>query len=272
MILNQLILPSETLKPYVHHYWVMKTDRASMEMNIVPTGSMKWMFHRGVPFAVNGNTDANKHASVCGQYDSGIHVNTSADTDLIFVIFQPYAMLAVTGIPSEEFLNENIDMSLIGNMRELSERVLTSPSAQHAINAIEQYLIAQLAAHLNYDYMRRMVAACHAIELNLGIGVGELSNIACLSERQFRRVFTQNVGLTPKQMICTRRVLHATRTIQLTPTIDLTTTWMDLGFTDHSHFNKEFHRLVGMSPSQYIQHVNAIRQSRFLSGYMAYHE
>ena len=56
-MLTRVMLPTPPLRAYVHHYWVMKTERISAEMNIVPTGSMKWMFHRRTPLVVNGMVD-----------------------------------------------------------------------------------------------------------------------------------------------------------------------------------------------------------------------
>lgn len=56
-----VLLPDPSLMGYIHHYWVMKADRISVEMNILPTGLMKWMIHRRDPFMVNGTLDYGHH-------------------------------------------------------------------------------------------------------------------------------------------------------------------------------------------------------------------
>ena len=61
-MLTKVMLPTPLLRAYVHHYWVMKTERISAEMNIVPTGSMKWMFHRRTPLVVNRVVDNSNEA------------------------------------------------------------------------------------------------------------------------------------------------------------------------------------------------------------------
>ena len=52
----------------------------------------------------------------------------------------------------------------------------------------------------------------------------------------------------------------------------LTTIVDDLGFTDHSHFNKEFRQFAGMSPTEYLAHLREIKRTDFIRGYRAYHE
>lgn len=78
-----VLLPDPSLRGYIHHYWVMKADRISVEMNILPTGLMKWMFHRRDPLMVNGTLDYDKVATVCGQYRHSINVQTSENTHML---------------------------------------------------------------------------------------------------------------------------------------------------------------------------------------------
>ena len=45
----------------------------------------------------------------------------------------------------------------------------------------------------------------------------------------------------------------------------------DLGYTDHSHLNKELRYFAGMTPTQYMHHLLEIKESNFIKGYFAYH-
>ena len=53
---------------------------------------------------------------------------------------------------------------------------------------------------------------------------------------------------------------------------DLTQLIYQLGFTDHSHLNKEFRSFAGMSPTDYFNHVKDIKRHDLIRGYKAYHE
>lgn len=274
MLQTKLILPSAHLRSLVHHYWVMKADRISMEMNIIPTGCMKWMFHRGVPFVVNGIDNASHVATICGQYNRGVFVRTKNYSDLIFVFFRPYALKAILGIPCDLFMEDNIDMDSVSipEMHDLKRMVLDAPDNATAIGIIEKFISRRLADCYDALTLKRMTAVCDIIDSNPNVGVSALSDAACLSERQFRRIFIENVGMTPKQMIRTKRMYYATKLIQNLDECDLSDIVDRLGFTDHSHFNKEFKIFAGMSPTNYLAHIKAIKSSNFLGGYKAYHE
>lgn len=273
-MLTRVILPTPPLRAFVHHYWVMKADRISAEMNIVPTGSMKWMFHRRIPLVVNGVVDNSNVASVCGQYYRSIHVHTASNTHLLFVFFRPYALKMIMGIPSDTFMEDNVSMDQLGvpDFHELKCRVLDSATDEEAIGIIESFIMRRLHDCSDNVYLKPLIAVCNAIDSNPAITLDCLSDIACLSERQFRRVFTEHVGMTPKQMIRTKRFFHATKMIQTLDESVFTTIVNDLGFTDHSHFNKEFRQFSGMSPTDYLAHIREIKRTDFIRGYRAYHE
>ena len=99
-----------------------------------------------------------------------------------------------------------------------------------------------------------------------------LADRACLGERQLRRFFEEYVGMSPKMMIRTKRCLQACRSIQSLQITDFKDIVYRLGFTDHSHLNKEFKAFAGMSPSEYMEHIRHIQQENFLRGYRAYHK
>lgn len=274
MLQTRVILPSMPLRPFVHHYWTMRADRSSFGMNIIPTGCMKWMFHRGNPFVINGVDDSSNVASICGQYNTGVLVRMNGYSDLIFVFFRPYALKVILNMPGDAFMDDNIDMESVGipGMRELKWRVLECDDNNVAIGYIEEFIMRRLAANPDFSQVRRMVAVCDEIDRHPGVGIDDLSNVACLSERQFRRVFLENVGMTPKQMIRTKRFFFATKAIQALDSGDFTDIVDKLGFTDHSHFNKEFKAFAGMSPTDYLNHIRELKRNDFFHGYRSYHE
>ena len=99
----------------------------------------------------------------------------------------------------------------------------------------------------------------------------ELADMACLSERQLRRVFEDHVGMSPKRMLKVTRFLRAARSIQNLRGHDFTDIVYGMGYTDHSHFNKDFREFAGMSPTEYLQHVRRLEEDRVLEGYRTYH-
>ena len=271
---SKVIMPSESLRPYVNHYWIMRASGNSMDMNIMPMGSMKWIFHRGTPLTINGLIDESNVASICGQYTSAAHVRMHGQTNLIFVFFRPYAMRMITGIPCHLFENDNVPMDSLERpeFKILKEMVLNAPDDDSAIAIIEDFILTQLSRSQDLGYLKRMMTVCSEIDQHIDSPINMLADVACLSERQLRRVFLDYIGLAPKQMVRTRRCLLASRAILNMEGEDLTQLIYQLGFTDHSHLNKEFRTFAGMSPTDYLEHIKRIKQENFLKGYRAYHK
>lgn len=274
MLESEIIFPSESLRAFVHHYWVMKSDSIGIELNVMPIGCMKWMFHRGTPFAVNGILDPGSRASVCGQLLSATHVRMQGDTDLIFVFFKPYAQKMITGIPSNLFENGNTDLDDLGSaaFKLLKRRVIEAKDSLSAIQVIEDFIYGQLTLHYDPTYLKRLISVCHEIDVHPAATLDTLADKACLSERQLRRIFLDYIGMAPKQMMRTKRCLAASKIIQQMDGHDFTPIVNRLGFTDHSHLNKEFKLFAGMSPTDYLNHINDIRHHNLLTGYQTYHK
>ncbi len=88
-VTTEIIQPSAVLRPYVHHYCLIKTYRRGISPIIMPTGCMKWIFHRKQPFRVNGETGLTACASICGPYDKAIHLDTQEELEMIMAFFIP---------------------------------------------------------------------------------------------------------------------------------------------------------------------------------------
>lgn len=274
MNLTRRIMPSAALQPYVAYYWFFKADYSSVSMNILPTGCSKWMFYRGKSMIVDGIGGNRETATVCGLYLNSISVCVNDSTDSFFVVFKPYAMRMILGIPTDEFFMRNVEMSDIGiaELDDLKWRVFEAQTDEDAVALVEAFLLRQLAAVNDFSHARRISAACHAIDGHPDINVGSLSDAACLCQRQFRRVFTDYVGASPKQMLRTRRFLLAAKELQqLSSDTHFSEIAARLGYTDHSHFYHEFLQITGMSPTQYVMHISQLRRCQLIKGYNSYH-
>jgi AraC family transcriptional regulator len=99
------------------------------------------------------------------------------------------------------------------------------------------------------------------VEANLGLNVvtEEMANVVALSKSHFSRAFKHSLGCTPMAYVAVRRVERAK--LMMTSTRErLTDIALACGFSDQSHLNRYFRRVVGTSPghwrrmSQYAAH------------------
>lgn len=125
-VTTQFILPSPPLRPYVHHYWIIQTYGRGISPIIMPTGCIKWIFHRKQSFRMNEEATLTSRASVCGPYDQAIHLHTQEELEMILVFFYPYTFHLFTGMPCQLFTNDNVDFDCLESVafKTLKERVL----------------------------------------------------------------------------------------------------------------------------------------------------
>ena len=273
MITVKVIQPSMVLQPYVQHYWIMRTCDTAMSQLIMPMGCLKWIFHRKRPFDVNGRTDLHAQAQAVGPYDKAIHVDSTEYLEMITVFFQPYAAKLIMDIPGREFCNGVCDFDNLENIgfRDLKARIIDAPSAEACIELIEQFVTRQLIRTAGSPYTKPLAHVLDTLMRYPAVRVEELTSAACLCERQFRRVFADHVGMNPKQF---RRILRfrlATNAMICSREESLDALLCQYGFTDHSHFNRDFHDIAGLSPTQYIHYLERVSQQGVLPAYRSYH-
>lgn len=83
--------------------------------------------------------------------------------------------------------------------------------------------------------------------------VEQLAGYACLSKKQFERVFAAYVGLMPKQYLRVIRFLYAVEFRNRMPEVDLATLAFHTGYYDAAHLANEIKALTGHTSSTLFQ-------------------
>ncbi|PSB11731.1 AraC family transcriptional regulator [filamentous cyanobacterium CCP1] len=81
------------------------------------------------------------------------------------------------------------------------------------------------------------------------VSLNHLAQRVNLKPLRLLRVFQREVGLPPHAFLIQIRVVHAKRLLAMGEPIAQVA--FDTGFTDQSHLNRHFKRLVGVTPGQY---------------------
>ena len=266
-------MPSVALRPFVHHYWIMKTSKTYLSHIIMPVGCPKLIFHRKRPFDVNGVANIKQKASIIGPYDKAIRINTSEDLEMITVFLMPYAAKMITCIPCCEFSNDNVDLEDLesAEFKELKMRILEAETTEECIGMIEDFIFRQLVKTQGSPYLKPLINVFSLMADNPEVRIDELASAACLSERQFRRIFIDNVGMKPKQIQRIQRFHQATNEIIKSIPTNIDRVLYKYGYTDHSHFNREFHDIANISPTEYIAILESIRKHDIMFALRSYH-
>lgn len=82
------------------------------------------------------------------------------------------------------------------------------------------------------------------------LSIADLADEVGLTQNYLARLFRQRFGMTMPHFLLTCRMNHAKHLLQHT-TSPIATIAQRVGMPDAQHFNKQFRRLVGVSPSAY---------------------
>jgi AraC-like DNA-binding protein len=248
----QAIQPSPSLSPYVKQYWFLTSGCTGHVQGIIPTGYISLFFHRANPlFSIEKNETCSQ-AYICGQSTSYSNLLLTGTTDMVAIDFLPYGAKQFFDIPIHKLNGETVALDLLGEPEwvELGKRLSEMTDNNHCVGLIENFMIKRLSYTKEYN-LRRMIAAVNAI--NRGeTEISRLSEISCLSYKQFSRVFSEYVGANPKDFLRIIRFQKALFTLQTSPKINLTQLAYDCDFYDQSHLIREFRSFSGYTPGEYI--------------------
>ncbi|MBS0475830.1 MAG: AraC family transcriptional regulator [Proteobacteria bacterium] len=92
------------------------------------------------------------------------------------------------------------------------------------------------------------------------IGINELCEATGLSMRHFQRRFRQLTGQNPKHYARICRVAHAVHLKELQPEVSWTTVAQEAGYSDQSHFIRDFKGLTGILPRDFLRFQTPIER------------
>ena len=169
---------------------------------------------------------------------------------MIVAVFHPHTISIFIDTPPSTFYNHEISGYDIENrqLNEIADRILDCEYASDSIHILEKWLMTKIKSSLNIE---RTGHSLVRLFLDSSITVTALADSACLSKKQFERIFREYVGMNPKEY---------TRIVRFQKTM-----WMlqhgkrnyaDIaaasGYSDQSHFIREFKSMTGHTPGSLL--------------------
>lgn len=180
------------------------------------------------------------------------HIVTPGRNHLIIKVgFQPGGLYRFSGIPMNELLcKDSFDgVDLLGNeMKEVNDQL------KHADSFIEMKIIVESFLLKHTGKLKQALPIDQVLPLLIKerglIKIDRLASHACLSTRQFERVFRQRVGLSPKHFSRLVRFAQAWSIKQQQPDISWIKIAHECGYFDQMHLIRDFQEFAGANPSQ----------------------
>jgi len=165
--------------------------------------------------------------------------------------------------PAREFVDVHLSLADVwgADAERLHHRLVQAPTPQDKFEILESALIAAAPREFErHPAVALALARFHRAPHRTSVRA--VADEAEVSHKKFIRLFTEEVGFTPKLYLRVQRFQRVLRAIHLAPAVD----WCDVverfGYYDQSHFIREFGEFSGLSPTKYfasrgpyLQHV-----------------
>jgi AraC-like DNA-binding protein len=238
---------------FVERYWSVcwSTDRPARREVIT---------HPAFHLTITTETDrTGRHcrAEVNGVITRTFAVDLQGQGRVVGVKFRPGGFTALTGRPAYAFTDRRVPLGQLmpaSAVDRLLSRVTTAPDDPDVAVAALEELVCGLAPRRSpaaYPLVLAVVAdmlADHTLSR-----VEDVAARHGLSVRALQRLFRRFVGVGPKWVLQRYRLHDAVTAIDTGPGVmgDLAGLAASLGWSDQSHFTRDFTAAVGVSPHAY---------------------
>lgn len=197
--------------------------------------------------------------ALIGQSSAFAISETTGDANMIVVTLTGNGLQHLLSESAGSVNNQAFKFSTVNHYFDgLQEKLWQVDQAQDAVALIENTLLLFFYEKKNISTfdLKDVSVITRYIEKNNGmLSIKALAEKFRITPRWLEKLFYQQVGLSPKTY---SRVIRFNATIQyLSAFADPTAKWdsavEQFGYTDQSHFIKDFQALLGTSPTQFFQ-------------------
>ncbi len=233
-------LPSPALRPFIREFWI--TQSAADRIHIILPDTFLV-----AGFRFDDVSDRASRAVLSGIRDGPRTVSHSAGARVILTRFTETGAAAFWPEPLHLLFNSTVPLADIIGRRRLDPLEQQLAAAIHSADAfliLERFFASELRARAPDPLI---AAAVTQIRESIGgLRIHALARSLGLSQSAFERRFRRTVGTSPRRFASIVRFRHILRTRAEAPS--LTALAHAAGYSDQSHFIKDFKRFTGAAP------------------------
>jgi len=174
------------------------------------------------------------------------------------IFFQPHGFYTLFNGSPIEITDKIVSGEDLFNseIKLLHEQLYEAKSVGEMAELANNWPLHYLNKKRRIDYKDRITSAANLIIKNGGIiNVDTLADYACMSMRNFERIFINETGMSPKELCCITRFTNALELKLSYPSIKWTSIAHQTGYFDQMHLIKDFKRFCGEAPVSLLKHV-----------------
>ena len=259
------VLPSMQLSTLVKHYLYVESNTYDIKkFRLFADG------HSGMVFSFKNRLMLDSisldsmnylpYSFIYGQIGGFKNIYCINKTALLVVVFHPYGVHKLLGVPANELIDQILDLSELFGIAgsEITEILFDNPTLFKRIQIIESFLIKLLNGR-ERGLHPLVSSSLEIIKHNDGlITIKQLVDYTGYSNKSIERKFMETIGVLPKQfskLVKLNLYLKALRDGEHKNKFDSA---YKIGYYDHSHLLKDFKRNTGVTPGQYVRDFDAL--------------
>lgn len=258
---QQYAVPAD-LKPYIDSFWQVQSDGNTAEVSApqycLATGLVELIVHTTPPFTHTG-TVAGKTVRFPEAFIGGMHIepvlfNLHGNTGMFGISCKPETFVTLFDLPIGEIVDNYAELgAFFGKcIGDLPVQLQAAPSAEHRVQIAVDFFRRRVAMQARRDRFY-FSEAMHYIRMESGQQtVDDICGKVFVGKRQLQRVFQENIGISPKLYGRIVRFKSAYSYVQRHPNASWTEISYHFGYSDQSHFIRDFREFTGENPTAFL--------------------
>jgi AraC-like DNA-binding protein len=162
------------------------------------------------------------------------------------VVFRPGGLGPWLRERADLFYEQSQSLSDLGPIKRLGERLRElAATPEVTLQVLDEMLCEQASAR------ERRSHVLEALRLLRSLSVRQTAHALGISERRLHIVFSEDVGLSPKQWSRVRRFQRVVRALHQGADVRWAELAVTCGYADQSHFSRDFRSFSGLDPTTY---------------------
>ena len=266
----QTFQPRPELETLVRFYWTLEVpfDPNNKKQKIIPDGNIEMTFNLADPikrYVSDNEFLLHPCGMVMGQRTKSYYIEPVGHVDSFAICFYAHGFanfinhslhtLVDKEIPIEDLFGRETSENLI-------QRMMQASDTQNRIHIIEAFLLNKLKEPKTIDSIVKNTI--DTLVLTKGsTPIGKLLKENPSKRRQLERKFTEQIGLSPKQLGKVIRIQSALHAILNKKEVSLTEIAHEHEYHDQAHFTKDFKEFIGVSPKDFLNNDNMMLSAAF---------
>lgn len=253
--------PGGRLASHIDVLWLVEnTSRAGRIERVLPSGAAQIIINlhdEPIGPGVTGQGQPVDTAVILGARLEHLVIDTRSIAACLGIAFKPGGAAAFLPLPVTQLRGRCVSLDTFWGAESefLRERLSEARSPRQRFETLERFLAQKLVStpdriHRSRPFVGHAVSALE--QWPSAAGLADLRQRCGYGTTRFTSLFSEAVGLTPKQFARVRRFQRVLGALFARQEADWADTALRFGYYDQSHFIHEFRAFTGITPGNYF--------------------